>query len=59
MIPRQNKDGLIIMSIAHGLIGAATCGELPELSKTDAERSTGVLLLSAVASNLGYATLGA
>ena len=34
-----------------GLLGADICGELPELSETDAERSTGVSLLSAGESN--------
>ena len=34
------------------LPGAAICGELPELSETDAERSTGVPLLSAAESSL-------
>ena len=52
MIRRQNKDGLIIIYIQHEsaafiglfhLVGAATCGELPELSETDAERSTSPL----------------
>ena len=33
------------------LLGAAICGELPELSETDAERSTGVHLLSAAESS--------
>ena len=34
-------------SLLRDLPGAAICGELPELSETDAERSTGVPLLSA------------
>ena len=37
-------------SILRDLLGAAICGELPELSETDAERSTGVPLLSAAES---------
>ena len=37
-------------SISRGLIGAATCGELLELSETVTERSTGVPLLSAAES---------
>ena len=41
-------------SISCDLLGAAICGELPELSETDAERSTGVPLLSAAESNIIY-----
>ena len=37
-------------SISHDLLGAAICEELPELSETDAERSTKVPLLSAAES---------
>ena len=37
-------------SISRGLLRAATCGELPELSETFAERSTGAPLLSAAES---------
>ena len=38
---------LVYWSISHDLLGAAICGELPELSETDVERSTGEPLLSA------------
>ena len=37
-----------------GLLGVATCGELPKFSETVAERSTGVPLLSAAESTLGH-----
>ena len=37
--------------ICTPIISAAICGELPKLSETDAERSTGVALLSAAESN--------
>ena len=37
-------------SISYDLLGGAICGELPELSEIDAERSTGVPLLSAAES---------
>ena len=39
-------------SILRDLLGPDICGELPELSETDAERSTGVPLLSAAESSL-------
>ena len=44
---------LLDWSISRDLLGAAICGELPELSETDAERSTGVHLLSAAESKIG------
>ena len=44
-------ESAALICLFHGLLGAATCGELSELSETDAERSTGVLLLSAAESN--------
>ena len=42
----QHKRGCVDWSISRDLLGAAICGELPELSETDAERSSGVPLLS-------------
>ena len=41
----------MVWSISCDLLGAAICGKLPELSETDAERSTGVPLLSTAESN--------
>ena len=47
----QHESAALIESISRDLLGAAICGELPELLETDAERSTGVPLLSAAESN--------
>ena len=45
-----NMKALRDWSISRDLLGAAICGELPKLSETDAERSTGVPLVSAAES---------
>ena len=42
----QHKCAALIFAISRDLLGAAICGELPQLSQTEAERSTGVPLLS-------------
>ena len=47
----NQHESAVEWSISRGLLGAATCGELSELTETDAERSTGVLLLSAAESS--------
>ena len=47
----QHKSAAFDWSISRDPLGAAICGELPKLSETDAERSTGLPLLSAVESN--------
>ena len=46
----QHESTALIGLISHDIFGAAICGGLPELSETDAERSTGVPLLSAAES---------
>ena len=43
---KQHESAALIGLFHTNLLGAAICGELPELSETDAERSTGVPLLS-------------
>ena len=48
----QLKKRCVDWSISRDLLGADICGELPELSETNAERSTGVPLLSAAESRL-------
>ena len=50
-IDYHNQHESFDWSLSRDLPGAAICGELPELSETDAERSTGVPLLSAAESN--------
>ena len=47
---RSQVNICVDWSISRDLLGAAICGELPELSETDAEKSTGVPLLSAAES---------
>ena len=46
----NQHESAVLISLFH-LLGAAICGELPELSETYAERSTGVPLLSAAESS--------
>ena len=50
----QHESAALYWSISYDLLGADICGELPELSETDAERSTGIPLLSAAESTLYY-----
>ena len=51
-IIQDQKDAVIcVPTFAYDLLSAAICGESPELSETDAERSTEVPLLSAAESN--------
>ena len=50
----SNLIGIIDWSISPGLLIAANCGELPQLSETDADRSTAVPLLSAAESRPSY-----
>ena len=45
-----NMKRCVDWSISRDILGAATFGELPELSETESERSTGVPLLSAAES---------
>ena len=53
-IDYHNQHKSVDWSISRDLLGADICvGELPELSETDAERSTGVPLLSAAESSFG------
>ena len=47
----QLEKRCVDWSISRDLLGADICGELPELSETNAERGTGVPLLSAAESN--------
>ena len=46
----QLEKRCVDWSISRDLLGADICGELPELPETNAERSTGVPLLSAAES---------
>ena len=46
----NQHESAVDWSISRDLLGAAICGELPKLLETDAERSTGVPLLSAAES---------
>ena len=52
-----NKKSCVDWSISRDLLGAAICGELLKLSETNAERSTGVPLLSAAESNFSSVML--
>ena len=47
---RLSQPTCVDWSISRDLLSADSCGELPELLETDAERSTGVPLLSAAES---------
>ena len=46
----NQHESAVDWSISRDLLGTAICGELPKLLETDAERSTGVPLLSAAES---------
>ena len=46
MKPTNIKALRFHAAFSRDLLGAAICGELPKLSETDAEESTGVPLLS-------------
>ena len=52
---QHESAALIGLYISCDLLGADICGELPELSETDAERSTGLPLLSAAESSYNHA----